>query len=335
MEAGLTGARNWVVVAAVIVAAAVVPAAAPAAPGDQQLRASFTWSPERPAAGEQVTFTSTSTSSRPIASQRWDLDDDGEFDDGEGETVTWTFAQSGSARVRLRVEDAAEVNVAEHMVAVANRPPSASFTLSPENPVPGDTVTFTSTASDADGSIKSQAWDLDGDGDYDDAEGPVATRTFAAAGTYTVALLVVDNRNATGTWFVTFVVAPPPPPGSQAPSWLTPFPVVRIAGRTAVSGARIDVLSVRTAPRALVRVRCRGASCPWARKAYRTGRRGTLRIRRLERLLRARTVIELRITRPGVIGKYTRFRIRAGRAPARTERCLMPGAAKPSACPAS
>jgi hypothetical protein len=55
-------------------------------------------------------------------------------------------------------------------------------------------VTFTSTSTDADGTIASQAWDLDGDGEYDDATGATAERSFAEAGDHRVALLVTDDE---------------------------------------------------------------------------------------------------------------------------------------------
>jgi hypothetical protein len=34
----------------------------------------------------------------------------------------------------------------------------------------------------------------------------------------------------------------------------------------------------------------------------------------------------------GFIGRFTRFKIRAGKAPKRTDLCLHPGTRKPSAC---
>ena len=71
--------------------------------------------------------------------------------------------------------------------------PTAAYTVSPAAPVAGEAVTFTSTSSDAQGSITYQAWDLDNDGHYDDGEATTATRTFSAAGNYTVRLLVMDD----------------------------------------------------------------------------------------------------------------------------------------------
>ena len=74
-----------------------------------------------------------------------------------------------------------------------NVAPTAAYTVSPAAPVAGEAVTFTSTSSDAQGSITYQSWDLDNDGHYDDGEATTATRTFSAAGNYTVRLLVMDD----------------------------------------------------------------------------------------------------------------------------------------------
>jgi len=43
-------------------------------------------------------------------------------------------------------------------------------------------------------------------------------------------------------------------------------------------------------------------------------------------------VIELLVTSPGKIGKFTRFRIRRGKAPLRRDMCVAPGSSKPVRC---
>lgn len=74
----------------------------------------------------------------------------------------------------------------------ANTPPTASFTSS----CSGLTCTFTNTSTDPDGSVVSWSWNF-GDGATSTAQNP--SRTYAAAGTYTVVLTVTDNGGATGT----------------------------------------------------------------------------------------------------------------------------------------
>jgi subtilisin-like proprotein convertase family protein len=68
--------------------------------------ASFTWSPRPAIVGKPVTFTANAADrDGQIASHAWDLDDDGEFDDGAGATARRTFSKPGPAVVRLRVLD--------------------------------------------------------------------------------------------------------------------------------------------------------------------------------------------------------------------------------------
>lgn len=63
----------------------------------------------------------------------------------------------------------------------------AQFTWAPQQPNPGDEVTFTDASSPK---PDSYAWDLDNDGQFDDATGPTAKRTFDQAGNKTVRLQV-------------------------------------------------------------------------------------------------------------------------------------------------
>lgn len=97
--------------------------------------------------------------------------------------------------------------------APVNQPPVASFSFSPANPAPGAVVSFNAGASyDPDGTIASYSWDFNGDGVFD-RTGVTATWTFPAPGTYTVRLVVTDNRGATGqtTRAVTVLALNQPP----------------------------------------------------------------------------------------------------------------------------
>jgi hypothetical protein len=220
--------------------------------------------------------------------------------------------------------------------------------FSPTNPVVGETVTFTSTSQATDGSITEVDWDLDGDGEFDDFEGSPATWSFATPGPHPVQLRVRQSNGRRAITFADVVVMPPPaapalgpaPPAAPAPGpapdgglrLMSPFPVIRIAGTLLPRAADVRILSVRGPLGARVRARCSGVGCP-TRFVARTLNTRQVTLRRLERRLRAGIRLEIFVRKPSQIGKYTRFVIRAGRPPARVDRCLVPGRASPVRCP--
>jgi uncharacterized delta-60 repeat protein len=89
--------------------------------------------------------------------------------------------------------------------------PSASLSVSPTNPVVGQTVTLTGSGSDAGGTIASYGWDFTGVGTYTSASGPTVSTTFATAGPHTVGLQVTDSDGQTATAEQTITVSPAPP----------------------------------------------------------------------------------------------------------------------------
>jgi len=79
-------------------------------------------------------------------------------------------------------------------------------------------------------------------------------------------------------------------------------------------------------------VRCRHGSCPRPRLAVAATR---TRLRLFERALRAGTRLEIKVVRPGWIGKWTVITIRRGAAPRRRDLCMYPGGVRPVRCPAA
>jgi hypothetical protein len=123
------------------------------------------------------------------------------------------------------------------------------------------------------------------------------------------------------------------PPSTPAARLLRPFPVVVIAGRLRRGRTVIAELTVRGPRGTRVGVRCRGGGCPFRRTGGTIGRRKRLRLRAAERSYRPGIVLEVRVTARERIGKFTRIRFRNRRAPTRLDRCLWPGATRPSRCP--
>jgi len=93
-----------------------------------------------------------------------------------------------------------------------NQPPTAVINAQPTSGPAPLTVAFDGTASsDPDGDPITYAWDLDGDGAFDDSTSPTTSTTFQTAGTYTPRLQVTDSSGATGIAAVTISAGNTPP----------------------------------------------------------------------------------------------------------------------------
>jgi PKD repeat protein len=296
--------------------------------------AQFAFSPLSPLFGDDVLFASNAS-------------------DPDGDTLThlWTFGDgvtsplrnpshaystAGTKTVTLKVTDPdGASSTITHQVVVrtpallptpANKPPNASFLFTPNSPQVGVSVGFVSGSFDSDGDLRTQAWDLDGDGQFDDARGDEVLYTFTSPGVHTVRLRVEDNDGAAAVSERTVTVRRGP---VAKAGFLTPAPVIRLNGTLLSNGSRISILSVRAPKGTLVTVKCHGKSCgaPHRRKRVKSG---SVRFKTYERFLRAGVKLEIFSRKPKTIGAYTRYTIRAGKSPARTDLCLKPGKSKPS-----
>lgn len=309
--------------------------------------ADFGFTPVDPYPGQAVAFTPSVVDPEGDAvALEWDFGDGGRSAEG---APTHSFAATGGYDVVLTATDEhGATTTVTHRVIVAGEPgPTPSFVYTPSAPVAGEIVTFTSTSTASQGSIDSVEWNFDADGVYE-AVGSQVARAFAA-GVHTVTMRVTQTDGKQAVAFSDVQVAEPPappPPGSAGPGGeaiitkpkskspvpMRPFPLVRIAGVVLPHGALITVLSVRAPRGASVLARCRGRGCP-ARAVARSSAGKLVRFRRFERMLPAGVRLELFVRKRARIGKYTRFRIRAGEPPARVDRCLMPGRKRPVRCP--
>jgi hypothetical protein len=126
---------------------------------------------------------------------------------------------------------------------------------------------------------------------------------------------------------------PPEPPQqpAQGARLMSPFPVVRTAGSYTATRTFFTRFTVKAPVGTRVKSSCirKKSKCRVSRK-LKTGK--TVHLRPLERSYKSGTRIRLRLTAPGVIGKYVEIRTRPGKRPIRRDLCLRPGRVKPASC---
>ena len=149
---------------------------------------------------------SASSDDRGIASRAWSFGDG----DSAGDVVTplKVYATPGLYSVTLTVTDAAGQTDTKtrtvSAVSLSNTPPVAAF----NSGCTGLACTFTDVSTDANGTIASRSWAF-GDGATSILANPA--HTYAAAGSYTVTLTVVDDGSASSVVSNTVTVVALPP----------------------------------------------------------------------------------------------------------------------------
>ncbi len=212
-------------------------------------------------------------------------------------------------------------------------PPTAAFTWFPPMPQTGEPVSLVSSSSDAASPIAALAWSLSSADPFENG-GPVLSTSFSTPGPHAVRLRVTNAAGLASVATETIDVL-----GRTTPL-MEPFPVVRIAGSYNASGVKLRLLRVQQMPAgARVTVRCKGHGCPLkslSRLAASTGQAvAQIEFKRFERWLPAGVSLEILVSKPGEIGKYTRFRVRRAKLPERVDMCLEATGSKPLACPDS
>jgi PKD repeat protein len=270
--------------------------------------------------GEPITISSASTDpDGDDLTCAWDLDGDGTFDQ-PGCSVTRTIPKAGTFNVTLRVSDGVATDTATRTVTVANRPPSASIAVSPSAALTGDEIALDGRGSgDPDGVIVAGGWDLDGDGDFDDAAGPAATVTFDAAGPHTVSLRVIDDNGATAVASAVIdvgqgAVAAAAPRPAPAPAKIGA--TLRYAFTRTSKTTMFTSLLVRNVPAgARIKATCKGGGC--SKKAFKAvAKSDSVSLRTLlRRKLKAGAVIRVVVTKPGMVSRTIVVTVRKGKDP--------------------
>jgi len=137
-----------------------------------------------------------------IVSYAWDLDADGDFDDGNGRDIQYSYKTRGNAdgvyniAVKTILGSAKEV-ITERLITIANVRSDVIIEYKPKIlEVPIELSFDASQSSDIDGSIIAFEWDFDDDGEMD-AQGDKAKWTFTDASLQEIVLYVTDNNGET------------------------------------------------------------------------------------------------------------------------------------------
>jgi PKD repeat protein len=174
----------------------------------------FTYTPEAPTAGTNVTFAvafcgaSDTADCTPSSatSFKWSF---GDGATASGSTVVHKFSSAGTYSVTLTVTDAYgwPASSTTPVIVEDSAAPKASFTVTPTSP-----VVLTDAVFDASGStaatgrtIVSYVWDF-GDGTTKTRTTPTTTHDWVAVGTYPVTLTVTDSAGKQGVSVVAVTV---------------------------------------------------------------------------------------------------------------------------------
>jgi|GEM_PF-3507913 len=150
----------------------------------------------------------------------WDLDGDAAFDDGTGTDLTFgwsTLVANGNAQgsfvIAAKVDDGrGGTALAQATVTVLNLAPIVQIS-GPLVSNEGQGVTLTAVVADPGGDIVTVAWDLDSDGQPDDAAGTSVGLTWAqvvtyglAVGTHPLAVVATDADGAVASASTTLTI---------------------------------------------------------------------------------------------------------------------------------
>ncbi|MCW2924740.1 MAG: hypothetical protein JWM98_2144 [Thermoleophilia bacterium] len=218
----------------------------------------------------------------------------------------------------------------------------------PSSATSGSQLQFAAPATDVMSPI-STTWSF---GDGASGTGSTTSHTYAAPGSYAVTVTATDAvGHATSTSVVVQVSAPPASPPPPAP----PAPVVPRIGSKIVAKWKatrtfttVSSLAVSAVPAGTtVRVTCTGGGCPF-KKPYSvhftkltklfslTGRFSTLvrtpRRHLVVAKLKPGAVVQVSVTRPGYVGRFATYRVRASKAPTLVAGCIAPGSVKHLPC---
>ncbi len=164
-------------------------------PPNQPAVVTFIWAPTAPGVGQSTSFTATVTDAdQPSGTAFTYLWDFGDSTTSTLASPSHAFAEKKSYTITLKVTDSASnVTTVTHTLVIGNAPPVANFQASKTTVAVAETITFTDSSTDSDGTVASWAWNF-GDSGTSTTKNP--THLYGTAGTYTVTLTVTDDKGS-------------------------------------------------------------------------------------------------------------------------------------------
>jgi parallel beta-helix repeat protein len=145
---------------------------------------------------------STPSPSETITTWNWSFDD-GNY--SSQQNPSHTFYDDGIYNVTLTVWDSSnQSNTIIIPLNVDNNIPIASFNITSNVQIQGDSISFNSTSYDSDGRISNYTWDF---GDNITSSSATPSHTYSNSGLYNVKLTVKDDDGSTNYTIETMIVA--------------------------------------------------------------------------------------------------------------------------------
>ncbi len=143
---------------------------------------------------------------------RWDLDNDGGYDDGNGSYISRTWDDPGTYKISVKVTDSGgnkdtdETEVTVYDTTAPNADAGDSYSVDEDT-----SITFDGSNSTDNGNIVSYDWDWTNDGTYE-GSGAMPSHTYSNPGDYTVKLKITDGGGNTDTDTANVTVKDTTPP---------------------------------------------------------------------------------------------------------------------------
>ena len=155
-------------------------------PVSTDLFVSFTYSPSRPNVGDTVTFSATGSGGVSPYAYAWSF---GDGTNGTGATVAHAYASATTFQVNVTLSDSAGHTATDVQFVTVGGALTGEISVTPSLPLAYELVNFSANASG--GFLPyTYSWTF---GDGGSASGQTVTHVYAAPGTYTVTVTVVDS----------------------------------------------------------------------------------------------------------------------------------------------